>query len=166
MLGIQKNWSDKFKLWFMPTGWRPVDVAQRFPKQGVDDVYALEKYAPVYSLKHKITAVFHFVSLNAFIYVFLSSFGTLSFFSQMAFALLIFTTIFGFTSLMDGHRWAFVFEIIRSVVGLFIFFHPSQAAIWSTDLVFAGASTLYFALAFGATIWIGQSLPQRSLIPS
>ena len=25
-----KNWSDKFKLWFMPTGWRPVDVAQRF----------------------------------------------------------------------------------------------------------------------------------------
>ena len=161
-----KNWGDKLKLWFMPTGWRPVDVALSFPRQGIDDIYALEKYAPVYSFKHKLTAVFHFICLNAFIYAFLSSFGTLSLFSQMAFALLIFTTIFGFTSLMDGHQWAFVFEVVRSLVGLLIFFHPSQVSIWSTDIVFASASTLYFALTFGMTVWMAKSLPQRSLIAS
>jgi hypothetical protein len=84
----------------------------------------------------------------------------------MAFALLIFTTIFGFTSLMDGHQWAFVFEVVRSLVGLLIFFHPSQVSIWSTDVVFASASTLYFALTFGMTVWMAKSLPQRSLIAS
>jgi uncharacterized membrane protein len=84
----------------------------------------------------------------------------------MAFAVLIFTTIFGFTSLMDGHRWAFVFEVVRSLIGLCIFFHPTQASIWTTDVVFAGASTLYFVLTLGATFWMAQSLPQRSLIAS
>ncbi len=150
----------------MPTGWRPADVAQRFPRVTVSEVYAQEKYAPVYSLKHKIAAIFHFVCLNAFIYIFLSSFGSLSFFSQMAFGLLIFTTIFGFTSLMDGHRWAFVFELVRSLIGLCVLFHPSQKLIWTTDIVLAGGFTLYFALTLGITMWMAQSLPQRSLIAS
>ncbi|MDT8428288.1 MAG: sterol desaturase family protein [Pseudomonadales bacterium] len=26
-----EKWSDKFRLWFMPTGWRPADVAARYP---------------------------------------------------------------------------------------------------------------------------------------
>ena len=31
-----KNWGDKLKLWFMPTGWRPADVAARFPRPIVE----------------------------------------------------------------------------------------------------------------------------------
>ena len=26
------NWADKVRVWFKPPGWRPADVAQRFPK--------------------------------------------------------------------------------------------------------------------------------------
>ena len=26
-----KNWIDKFKIWFMPTGWRPNDVKEIYP---------------------------------------------------------------------------------------------------------------------------------------
>lgn len=28
-----KSWWDKLRIWFMPTGWRPEDVAERFPLQ-------------------------------------------------------------------------------------------------------------------------------------
>jgi len=27
-----RRWSDKLRVWFMPPGWRPADVAQRFPR--------------------------------------------------------------------------------------------------------------------------------------
>lgn len=31
-----KRWSDKFLIWFKPPGWRPTDVAERFPKSEFD----------------------------------------------------------------------------------------------------------------------------------
>lgn len=34
-----KNISDKFRIWFMPTGWRPADVIDKFPIHAIDDVY-------------------------------------------------------------------------------------------------------------------------------
>ena len=104
-----KNWLDKFRLWFMPTGWRPADVAQRFPRPIVEDVFAQKKYAPVYTNKHKLIALFHFTSLTLILGYFLSQFGELTYTNQIAFGVLIFTTVFGFTSLMDGYRWAVPF---------------------------------------------------------
>ncbi len=37
-----KNWFDKFTLWFRPTGYRPADVAERFPVYKSNE--AVEKY--------------------------------------------------------------------------------------------------------------------------
>lgn len=31
-----RRWQDKIKVWFMPPGWRPADVAERFPKPRFD----------------------------------------------------------------------------------------------------------------------------------
>ena len=40
-----QNWKDKFRIWFMPTGWRPADVAERFPIfYYKEDVYQQKKY--------------------------------------------------------------------------------------------------------------------------
>ncbi len=161
-----KNWGDKFKLWFMPTGWRPADVAARFPRPIVADVYAQQKYAPEYRFKHKLIALFHFIGLNAFIVLFLTSFGELHYSSRVAYGILIFTTIFGFTSLMDGHKWAFVFEITRSLFGLLIMFHPFQGRVWEVDFAFALGTTIYFFLSLFATLWMYQSLPKRVPIRS
>ena len=156
-----KNWGDKLKLWFMPTGWRPADVAKRFPRPIVENVFEQQKYAPVYTLKHKLIALFHFVGLNTFIVLFLTSFGDLHISSRVAYGILIFTTIFGFTSIMDGHKWAFVFEITRSLLGLLIMFHPFQGRVWEVDYAFALGTSLYFFLSLCATLWMYQSLPKR-----
>jgi alkylglycerol monooxygenase len=40
-----KSWKDKFRIWMMPTGWRPADVAEKYPVYKIEDVYNFEKYA-------------------------------------------------------------------------------------------------------------------------
>ncbi len=39
-----RRWQDKLKVWFMPPGWRPADVAQRFPQAPSSTVR--ERYDP------------------------------------------------------------------------------------------------------------------------
>jgi alkylglycerol monooxygenase len=40
-----RNWADKLRVWFKPPGWRPADVAARFPKPPFD-INQLERYHP------------------------------------------------------------------------------------------------------------------------
>ena len=161
-----KNWGDKLKLWFMPTGWRPADVAERFPRPFVKNVYQQQKYTPTYTLKHKIIAVFHFIGINSFISLFLTSFGDLHISSQVAFGILIITAIFGFTSIMDGYKWAFGFEITRALFGLFVMIHPFQRRVWEVEYPFALGTAVYFFICLCATLWMYKSLPKRVLVTS
>ncbi|MEI9910933.1 MAG: hypothetical protein WDO71_15435 [Bacteroidota bacterium] len=38
------NWKEKFTLWFRHTGYRPSDVAAKYPVYKIEDVYHFEKY--------------------------------------------------------------------------------------------------------------------------
>ena len=40
-----KNWGDKLRVWFKPPGWRPADVAARFPKPAFD-IERVWRYEP------------------------------------------------------------------------------------------------------------------------
>lgn len=40
-----KHWGDKLRVWFKPPGWRPADVAARFPKPPFD-ITQVERYHP------------------------------------------------------------------------------------------------------------------------
>ena len=42
------NLVDKFKIWFMPTGWRPNDVIVKIPRSKVEDVFSQKKYTEQY----------------------------------------------------------------------------------------------------------------------
>tara|TARA_B110000967_G_scaffold95003_1_gene97615 strand:- start:6186 stop:7445 length:1260 start_codon:yes stop_codon:yes gene_type:complete len=158
-----KNWVDKFKLWFMPTGWRPEDVSNRFPRPIANSVYAQEKYAPKYTTVHKIFAVFQFVSLNVFIYILLVSFGEFSFGTQLSFGILIFTTIFGFTSIMDGYKWAFFFEISRNFLGGVCVLYLMQLPLLEINFSLYVFLISYFIGSLLITFCMYNSLPERAL---
>jgi alkylglycerol monooxygenase len=53
-------WWDKLRIWFMPTGWRPADVAARYP-QAKADLSQFVKFAVPLSLGQQLYAVFQFV---------------------------------------------------------------------------------------------------------
>jgi len=56
------NWSDKLRVWFMHPGWRPADVAARFPKPAFD-IARVERYDPPMSRPAQWLAVGLFVAL-------------------------------------------------------------------------------------------------------
>tara|TARA_B100000929_G_scaffold15777_1_gene12610 strand:+ start:1282 stop:2538 length:1257 start_codon:yes stop_codon:yes gene_type:complete len=159
-----RKWNDKLKLWFMPTGWRPGDVSLKFPRQTVTDVYNQKKYSPEYDWRHKLMAVFQLIWIDIIVFMFLYNFGDLSLFSQISYMTLIFVTIFGFTSLMDGHNWALVFEISRSIIGLIIIIYFSQNLMLENSLYFTLGFGFYFLATFIITILIGPSLTKRVLL--
>jgi len=158
-----RKWNDKLKLWFMPTGWRPDDVSKKIPRHIVTDVYDQKKYSPQYSLKHKLMTIFQFMCINIMSFLFLYNFSDLDLFSRTAYMILIFSTIFGFTSMMDGYKWGFIFEITRSLAGLLIILYLFEQLLIENGIYFILGFVLYFIITFLITIVIGPSLPKRLL---
>ena len=158
-----RKWNDKLKLWFMPTGWRPDDVSKKIPRHIVTDVYDQKKYSPQYSLKHKLMTIFQFMCINIMSFLFLYNFSDLDLFSRTAYMILIFSTIFGFTSMMDGYKWGFIFEIIRSLAGLLIIIYLFEQILIENGIYFILGFMLYFIITFLITIVIGPTLPRRLL---
>jgi hypothetical protein len=93
----------------------------------------------------------------------LTNFGALSLNTQLSFGLLISTTIFGFTSLLDGHKWAFFFEISRGILGLLFLVYPTEFFMLEINFPFTVFLGMYFSLSLLTTCWMYQSPPERSL---
>ena len=157
-----KNIGDKFKIWFMPTGWRPKDIIDKIPRKIVKNVYAQEKYKPKYSLLHKVFVSFHFLILNIVLYIFLSSFGDLTFADKMAYLILIFSTIFSFSSIMDGFKWSVLFEFIRISIGILIIIFQEELLLTYNQpiLIFLFS---YLLISILLNFLVLRSVPARIL---
>ena len=116
------SFKDKLRIWFMPTGWRPSDIIDKFPRPITTDHYNREKYSPNYSFFMKSTAIFHFVLINFLLYFFLSNFSIIESDLKLVFGSVIFVSVFGFTSLLDLHSWAPFFEVFRSILSIIILY--------------------------------------------
>ena len=116
-----KNWKDKLKLWFMPTGFRPFDVATKNPIKTIEKAEELNKYITknstlqfvwgYFQLAFTLGLIFHLFNLeNQFdsLYLYL-------------YAGIIFTNIFSFTSLLDNSKLVYISEIIKiSLIGIIL----------------------------------------------
>jgi uncharacterized membrane protein YhhN len=59
-----RNWIDKLRVWFKPPGWRPADVAARFPKPGFD-IAQVQRYEPAVGRSVQAAAALQFALLLA-----------------------------------------------------------------------------------------------------
>lgn len=113
-----KNVWDKFRIWFMPTGWRPSDVAQKYPISTIADVYNFEKYKPEASPNLKFYAIFQLLSNTALLLFMFYNYAEIGFNNLLLFGGFVFLGIYGYTSLMDRKRYAMWIEVVRSILGL------------------------------------------------
>lgn len=115
-----RNWWDKIRIWFMPTGWRPADVAERFPVRGVEEVYTYQKFdtRPSFALLSWSWAQL-VITFLLMLYLF-NQIGELSFAAIMLYGFFLFSAVFSFTTLMDKSAYAFLTEIIKSTFGLLL----------------------------------------------
>lgn len=152
------NWLDKLRIWFMPTGWRPADVKDRYPTQIIEDVYHFEKYNPPATWSLKAYAIFQMLFSTLLLLFMFYNYSEIGFDGLLLFGFFVFMGIFGYSSLMDGHpmgRWV---EYIRSAAGIaFILttgswfgmeqFLPGANLIMIAYFLFTVAATFYFSSA-------------------
>ena len=161
-----QNWKDKLRIWFMPTGWRPADVAERFPLYKINDVYGFDKYATSASVKFAGWIWIQTIALLLFVsYLFgnIAGIGSPGMFIYGGF---IFLFVYALTELMDGSRYALGWELTRCISGIGIllytgdWFGAGHKLLWINYLLFA-----YFILSFFVTVWFAlRDLPKKSTL--
>ena len=131
-----KKWKDKFRIWLMPTGWRPEDVAEKFPVYKIEDVYNFEKYSPEYSNELltwswiQLTAI---LLTTSYLFANIASIGSPGMF---VYGLFIFLSVYAYSELMDRNRYALLWEVLKTILGCLIiyktggWFSSSPFVIW------------------------------------
>jgi sterol desaturase/sphingolipid hydroxylase (fatty acid hydroxylase superfamily) len=113
-----RNYWDKFRIWFMPTGWRPEDVKENFPIETISDVYAFKRYETPASRALKGYIVFQMLSILILLLFMFYNYSAIGFNGLLLFGFFIFVGIYGYTSLMDRNRYALWIEVFRGLIGL------------------------------------------------
>ncbi len=135
-----KSIKDKFRIWFMPTGWRPEDVVEKYPVPYTKDVYKQEKYMPVASAYLKAWSIIQ-LSITFLIMMFMIiQLVEISKPALLVYGFFIFYSVYSYTSLMDRDRYAWLFELIRCVIAIVIINY------------YGGWFTLNNFLPFGTTL--------------
>ncbi|WP_224489438.1 sterol desaturase family protein [Robertkochia flava] len=113
-----RNWFDKLRIWVMPTGWRPQDVRELYPYDTIKDVYHFEKYDPEATPALKGYAIFQLLFSTVLMLFMFYNYAEIGFDGLLLFGFFVFTGIFGYSSLMDGHPIAPWIEGLRSLAGI------------------------------------------------
>ncbi|MGC6401990.1 MAG: sterol desaturase family protein [Flavobacteriaceae bacterium] len=144
-----KSWKAKLLIWFKPTGWRPQDVSEKWPRKSIESVHLQEKYQTNLSKNERRWAIFHWLGTTLLLMVFLAVFADLSPLYRLAYGALIFISIFGYTAVMDRNSWGISFEWGRTLLGISTLLLLEYFSIFSNQNsgVLGYYSTVYFALS-------------------
>ncbi len=118
-----ESWKDKLRIWFMPTGWRPADVAEKYPVYKIENVYDFEKYNPasssfLYAWNWIQTSVL--LLLISYLFGNIAAIGSPDMFIYGGF---VFLSVYAGTELMDRNAYALVWEIIKNILGICIIYY-------------------------------------------
>ncbi len=148
------SWRDKLRIWFMPTGWRPEDVAVRYPVKKIEDVYHFEKYDPKTPLGLQIWSMVQLLFLLLFIsflFARIAPIGSPGIFYYGGF---IFLFVYAMTELMDRNPHAYIWELIKCTIGCWLLF--SQGGWFGLDAFLPQASYAvagYLLLSAGISLF-------------
>ncbi|MEO1052292.1 MAG: sterol desaturase family protein [Bacteroidota bacterium] len=154
------NWLDKLKIWWMPTGWRPADVVERFPVAKIDDVYNFRKYNTKPS-RFLIRWSYYQLSFTVLLLLYMFySFSAIGFPNLFIYAGLMAVGIWGYTSLMDKEKSAFWVELIRGAAGVAFLLYTGDWLNLSEMIPFGQ----YLVVAYFISVPIGAMYIARTEI--
>ncbi|MEJ8840863.1 sterol desaturase family protein [Lacibacter sp. H375] len=154
---LTKSWNDKFRIWMMPTGWRPADVAEKYPVHKINDVYNMQKYDTKASPSLHVWSWVQITMTLLFIsYLFgnIASINALNAYYIYIYGLFIFLGVYAYTDLMDRNKYAIIWEVIKNSLGIAIIVQTGDwfgAASLSPVIKYVIAA--YFLLSTMVTLW-------------
>ncbi len=164
------NWLDKLRIWFMPTGWRPKDVVDKYQRNIIEDVYNFTKYDTKPGWLLSAWVAFRFVSTLGLLLWLFYRFGSYQYVHLILYGGTLGLSIYGYTSLMDKDFWSFIPEIAFGIMGLsLLYFHSGWFGLTGsfvyTLFILYFLSVLLMAIYFSSS-WrsnIGKSSESVSI---
>jgi alkylglycerol monooxygenase len=121
-----RYWRDKLRIWFMPTGWRPADMADKYPLYKITDVYAFDKYDTKASPGFRVWIWIQLIAtllLISYLFANIAAVGSPGIFIYGGF---IFLSVYAFTDLMDRNPYALMWEMVKNIFGLAIIYYTGD----------------------------------------
>lgn len=109
-----RRWRDKLLVWIKPPGWRPADVAARFPKAAFD--IQRERYSPALPSALIVYGVVQFALLLGMGVHFLDLAKRLPASALLAYAGVLLLSLGALGVLLEGRRAGFWLELLRVLV--------------------------------------------------
>jgi hypothetical protein len=113
-----KSYKDKLRIWIRPTGWRPADVAEKYPVTYIEDVTTYEKHDPVYSKAFVGWSFFQMFCSLALLSFFFYRMGSLPYMETMLYGGFLMLAIFANTALMDKKAYGVIACILLAAFGV------------------------------------------------
>jgi sterol desaturase/sphingolipid hydroxylase (fatty acid hydroxylase superfamily) len=150
-----QNFKDKLRIWFMPTGWRPADVAERYPVRKIDDIYHYEKYDPPVSGRLNVWAWVQFTATTLLVFYFFGHLGQINPEGLFIYGAFIFLSVYSYTEQMDKNPLSAFWEIGKNLFGFGLIWYYGD---WfgMSQMLPAGKYIVmsYFVLSSVVALWL------------
>lgn len=159
-----RNWKDKITLWFKPTGYRPKDVAEKYPVYKIEDVYHFEKYD---TPTNPLLSTWAWIQLVLLLLTVSYLFGNIAVINGMDgsyiywYGAFVFVSVYSLTELMDRNRYAIIPEMIRCTLGIYFLFSQGD---WFGLSQMTGADNISIPLQWGLIAYFALSLTMSFLL--
>jgi sterol desaturase/sphingolipid hydroxylase (fatty acid hydroxylase superfamily) len=130
-----KNWKDKFTLWFRRTGYRPEDVAMKYPIIKSNQV--VEKYDTPLSFSAKSYAIVQLSLVAVGIFLFMHNVQSLVLHQQIAIGLTLAFSLYSLGKIQESHSNSFFMEAVKYTLLVINLVWLASAPQWLTLSVLA-----------------------------
>ena len=148
------SWRDKVRVWYAPPGWRPADVAARFPKPAYDPHRDFVRFDPPRSAALSLYAMAQFVLLLAAHSHFLAVLARQSRAANLLYFLFLLVSLVVLGGILENRRVFLVAEAVRLI--------GTAAAVliwgeWFGNLRDAGVRGAILAVAMVSLGWLAAA---------
>ena len=143
---------DAFKIWFMPTGWRPEDVNQKFPLEEVNHPYNQIKYKTKNSTLMLAWSWFQHIIAGGMLFHLFTVMNVNSPSSlDYLYGMFIIVHIFSFTATLDYSKYCIVAELFKTILGFYILYQQNKVWFNLTESL-SIVVVLYLIISFILTV--------------
>lgn len=113
-----KNLRDKFRIWMMPTGWRPADVIGKHPLYKIENLQNFKKYKTKLVPYMKAWLWIQLIVILIFIAYLFGNIASIGSPGIFIYGFFIFLFVYAFAELMDNNAKAWIWELLKFITGV------------------------------------------------
>ncbi len=146
------NWWDKLRIWFMPTGWRPADVAKKYAILKIENPSEQIKYATTATKTMVQFYWLQLIMLLLFVAYFFGNIAIFNFGEMFLYGFYVFAFVYALTDLMDNSNTTiFSAAIVLILTFSILFTHTDWFYVSKINSTIPAFILLYQIAVFIAT---------------